>query len=246
MGKIEDSLKEIAKDIILRKRSIWEDTMNSIYPGAKLHFSVDFAYKDIKHTLDVLGYYSEYINTKTDTGLDKKREPDGGIMYVTIPLKDTKIFIPIAWVEIKESNSCTTGKGTRGQAVGLITEQAETCRLWVNALGGRIKPLIAFVEGSDFDSEIGTYNIDRIMNDLHTKGNVNPYAESNDNLCVSWLFYNKKFSSEDFIKKMELAMDKNIIAVKGVLQELILRYGNDCESLEEKMSEPAKSFSFSE
>lgn len=34
---------------------------------------------------------------------------------------------------------------TRGQATGLITEQAERCRTWVSVSNHKFKPLLAFM-----------------------------------------------------------------------------------------------------
>ena len=239
MGKIEENLRSITKDILLRKKIEWEGMLKDIYPNARVHYSVDFAYKDIKSTLDKMGFYTGYIKTKTDCGADKRRDSDGGIIYITAQIGGEYIYIPIAWIEIKSSSSCTKTE-SRGQATGLITEQAETCRIWANAFGGYIKPLIAFLEGDDFDSSIGFYNIDRIRINLQTEGNKDPYKEKNNNLCVSWFFFSPKFSDSDFANKIELAIDKNVRAAKTILEKIVL--DNDCNVLEEEMCEPCESY----
>lgn len=125
--------------------------------------------------------------------------------------------LPLAWFEVKTSYSCTTGKGTRGQATGLISEQESRCRAWASSVNYKIKPLVAFMQGTDFNESLGKYNIDRIRMDLYTKGNKNPYEEGGDG--SAWLFFQERFSETELENLIRDAINTNIEKMKIILKD---------------------------
>ena len=217
-SKIDDKLLyRTVSNLYRRYKRDWENEFKSIDDTINIHFVRNVPYSLIKDTLGKLNMYNGYIETKTDSGNDKKSSTDGGVIYVTI---GNSISLPLAWFEVKSSNSCL--KKGRGQASGLITEQESRCRAWSSCICNKVKPLVAFMHGYDFDKKFGTYNIDRIKMDLHTEGNKNPYNENNDS-CSSWLFYKREFTEEEIEKNALKAIIINKEKLKTVIKTLSFR-----------------------
>lgn len=210
--KLHDSVAKVYRRV---KKPI-ENELKQINSNISIHFERNVPYSYIKDANKYVGKNIDYIGTLTDSGKEKKSSADGGV----ITIKFSENFrLPLLWVEGKSSYSCTKGKGTRGQATGLITEQAERCRTWVSVSNHKIKPLLAFMQGTDFNSKNGTYNIDRIRGDLHTIGNVNPYDEGTDG--VSWLYFQEKFSSYELEEIIESVLLKNVEEMKIALKTFV-------------------------
>lgn len=208
-------LESVAK-VYRRVKKRIETELKRINPSITIHFERNIPYSYIKDANKCVNKNVDYIGTLTDSGKEKKSSADGGV--ITIKLLEN-FRLPLLWVEGKTSYSCTKGKGTRGQATGLITEQAERCRTWVSVSNHKFKPLLAFMQGTDFNSQNGIYNIDRIRGDLHTIGNVNPYDEGTDG--VSWLYFQEKFSQSDLENIIEFALLTNVEEMKKVLETLV-------------------------
>lgn len=214
----EERILSVVQNLFLNKNDEWNKSIKSICRNAKVKFSKRVPYSWIKESLNKRMLCSNYIREKTDCGMDKKSETDGGVIYICFD----DIKLPVVWIEIKSSNSCTTntrknGKGARGQATGLITEQAERCRDWCVDTG--VKPLVAIMIGTDFDENLGSYNIDRIRQDLHTSGDINPYSEGGPG--VSWLMINPDIYSDSFEKKIQNIVELNIEKMKDFLKRNI-------------------------
>ena len=73
--------------------------------------------------------------------------------------------------------------------------------------------------GTDFDENLGSYNIDRIRQDLHTSGDINPYSEGGPG--VSWLMINPDIYSDSFEKKIQNIVELNIEKMKDFLKRKI-------------------------
>lgn len=210
---IEKRILGIVQTLFLNKNGIWNDSIKSIRCDVEINFSKTVPNSWIKESLNNRGFCSNYISDITDCGRNKESVTDGGVIYVSFD----NIKLPIVWVEVKSSNSCTTGTHQRGQATGLITEQAERCRDWCSDTG--VKPLVAIMLGTDFDEKLGLYNINRIRQDLHTYGNINPYTEGGPG--VSWLFINPDIYSDSFEKKIQNIVELNIEKMKDFLKRKI-------------------------
>ena len=190
----EQRLKQIVEKVYNENYNHY----NNLIPNdmdVSIHYINTIPYSYIKDARKYFGLPYDYIGTVTDKGKVKKSDPDGGAICVKVNCDDKDIYIPICWYEVKTSYSCTTGTGARGQATGLIAEQESRCRAWAQCINYKVKPLIAIMQGTDFDENRGIYNIDRIKMDLHTRGNVDPYVEGNDG--VAWLYYNEKLTDEE-------------------------------------------------
>lgn len=200
-------------NVYLKNKGDWQKQLRSVNKDASIHISRDIPYSYIKDTMEYFGKYADYVETKTDNGSVKKSSSDGGVIFVRID----GINLPLNWFEVKTSYSCTTGKGTRGQATGLISEQESRCRAWASSVNYKIKPLVAVMQGTDFNENRGKYNIDRIRMDLHTKGNKNPYEEGDDG--SAWLFYQERFSETELENLIFEAINTNIEKMKIILKD---------------------------
>lgn len=213
--KLTDEILYGAVSNVYRKnKGDWQKQISSVNESATIHISRDIPYSFIKDAMEHCGKYAGYIGTKTDGGSSKKNSTDGGVIYVKVG----SVNLPISWFEVKTSYSCTTGKGTRGQATGLIGEQESRCRAWASSVDLKIKPLVAFMQGTDFNEELGIYNIDRIRMDLHTMGNENPYDEGNDE-GVAWLFYQERFTEPELESIILDVISTNIEKMKDILRD---------------------------
>lgn len=213
--KLTDKILYAAvSNVYRRNKGEWLNSLNAVNKDVSIHISRDIPYSFIKDAMEHCGKYAGYIGTTTDNGGAKKNSTDGGVIYVKVG----SINLPISWFEVKTSYSCTTGKGTRGQATGLISEQESRCRAWASSVNCKIKPLVAFMQGTDFNEELGAYNIDRIRMDLHTKGNENPYIEGTDE-GVAWLFYQEKFTETELENIILNTVNTNIEKMKDILQD---------------------------
>ena len=211
--KLSDEILYSAVSNVYRKnKGDWQKKLRSVNKNASIHISRDIPYSFIKDAMEHCGKCADYVGTTTDGGGVKKNSTDGGVIYVKIG----DINLPINWFEVKTSYSCTTGKGTRGQATGLISEQESRCRAWASSVNYRVKPLVAVMQGTDFNEELGTYNIDRIRMDLHTKGNENPYKEGNDD-GVAWLFFQERFTETELENLILNAINTNVEKMKEIL-----------------------------
>lgn len=200
-------------NVFLKNKGEWEKQLRSVNKDASIHILRNIPYSYIKDSMEYCGKYTEYIETKTDNGGVKKNSSDGGVIFVRLGGKN----LPLAWFEVKTSYSCTTGKGTRGQATGLISEQESRCRAWASSVNYKIKPLVAFMQGTDFNESLGKYNIDRIRMDLYTKGNKNPYEEGGDG--SAWLFFQERFSETELENLIRDAINTNIEKMKIILKD---------------------------
>lgn len=198
-----------------RYKKVWENKLKKVRNDVTIHLVREIPYTIIKDAMGYKGINSDHIATLTDGGSDKTNKTDGGVIYAK--LNNIDVCLPIAWFETKSSNSCTKGKGTRGQATGLIAEQAARCTSWAKVVDKKIKPLIAFMKGSDFNLNRGCYNIDRIKVDLHTSGNICPYDED-DSDCVSWLYYQENFTINELDDKIYEAISKNVEVLSKILE----------------------------
>lgn len=213
ISKLTDSLLyETVSNVCLKYKINWERELNSKNINSEIHITKKIPHLFIKEAREYFGLPSEHIATKTDCGLEKSSNSDGGVVYVDV----NGVRLPLAWFETKASFSCTNGDGQRGQATGLIGEQAERCRTWSSCIRNKIKPLVAVMCGTDFDESLGQYNINRIQLTLHTRGNVNPYSEGNDD-CVSWLFYQKTFSDKELKEIVKTVIETNIKKMKEII-----------------------------
>lgn len=199
----ENELYKIVRQTVIDLKSELTKELVSNFPEASIKFVKDVPYSWIKDTLEEKGTRVHNIAIKTDKGKTRKAYSDGGIVYINI----FNIKIPIAWYELKSSNS-SSKHGVRGQATGLISEQNNRCKLWTSIFNTQLKPLVAIMVGSDFNKDLGLYNIQRISDDLFTNGNCNPYEENNVN-NTSWFFYSENFSNEELRKIVKETLETN-------------------------------------
>lgn len=212
----DEILYKTVSNVYRKNKGDWQNKLSSINKNVSIHISRDIPYSFIKDAMEYYGKYANYIGTTTDNGGVKKNSTDGGVIYVQIE----NIKLPINWFEVKTSYSCTTGKGTRGQATGLISEQESRCRAWASSVNYKVKPLVAFMQGTDFNEKFGKYNIDRIRMDLHTRGNENPYVEGNDD-GVAWLFYQEKFTQIELENLIFEAINTNINKIIEIISTFV-------------------------
>lgn len=226
--KMDDSIYTVVGELYLKYKKSWErELQNSTDKHISLHFVRDLSYLDIKQTVETFGYSGEHIGTQTDKGKLKLNKTDGGIIYIKITTDDKVIKLPIIWVETKSSNSCTTNKGERGQAVGLITEQAGRCANWIYPIIRNdrqlYKPMVAIILGTDFNIDKGIYNIDRIRLDLNSVGNIDPYLESAlkpKKEGVTWFYFQEKMSNDEISKIIFNAININVNKLKPILSDI--------------------------
>ena len=219
----DNLLRDRVSEFYKRYKFDLQKKLEEIDGNLSIGFSNVISYQDIKNANIYYGENSDYIGTKTDSGAEKISVPDGGVIYLSY----FGIKIPLAWFEIKSSNSCMNG--TRGQASGLISEQAERCASWTSKFEGDLKPLVAFMEGMDFNEKFGKYNVERIQMDLHTVGNNNPYEE-NRKRCVSWLFFQEQFSKDDLDKKIKMVVNENLNKIPKIIESLKNKNEIRCET----------------
>lgn len=201
--------------IYARHKEEWEKVLSKYFP-VTLHINRKIPYSMIKESREICGKNADFTSTTTDSGKERTSNADGGVIYAKI----NNLTIPLAWFEVKSSNSSTAKAKSRGQATGLIAEQAARCMSWVEGIDFKIKPLIVFMQGTDFIKEDGEYNINRIRDDLHTVGNCNPYEE--DNKCnVSWFFFQKEFTEEELESYIYSAIATNIEKMEAVIHSLV-------------------------
>lgn len=206
-------LEEVQKVYLDEKDNLLE-ILKKGNENVKIHIYENVPHSYIKEAREYKNIESSFIGTKTDKGGIKQSRPDGGIICVQVPTENGNIILPLAWFELKSSWS-STKHGTKGQASGLIAEQDSRCRAWVEPMGQPFKPLVAFMIGSDYNTDNGTYNIDRITLNLATIGNKNPYEENTSG--VSWLFYKEKYTPKEYRQCIKNVLYENAYHMRDIL-----------------------------
>lgn len=207
-------LRDSVSNVLLKHIYDWEKSLKDIKPSVKIRYAKEVPFSWIKEMKQYFGENTDYISTMTDCGEDKKSSVDGGVVFLEI----FGIKLPLAWFEVKSSNSCKK-HSSRGQATGLISEQESRCRSWCSPFLCKVKPLVAIMQGEDFNAENGNYNIDRIKMDLHTSGNCSPYDE-NVRDSVSWLFYGKSFTQSQLESIVYKVIDTNVKKMKEIIKNI--------------------------
>ena len=215
----DERIYKIVNELYFKYKRNWEQYLqNEFNKPLTIKFTRNIPYSDIVDARTYFGKKSDHIGVFTDTGEVKLNKTDGGVIYVEIQDGDTSVKLPIVWVETKSSNSCTTNKGTRGQATGLIAEQAQRTTQWVSIIDKKVKPLVSIMMGTDFNEKRGIYNIDRIRMDLETKGNIDPYEEGLDG--VSWFYFQENFTNIELKNLIFNSIKINLEKMKEVLMTL--------------------------
>lgn len=225
--QMDDNIHDIVSNLYIKYKKRWEqDLQSTTDKSLTLQFVRDVPYSDIVNCVNYFGGDLSHVSTVSDKGKVRMSKTDGGVICIKVGVGvEESIKIPIVWIETKSSNSCTTNDGQRGQATGLITEQADRCADWTYPFGiGELKPLIAIMTGTDFDEDRGTYNINRIREDLNTVGNIDPYIEESNKRGkrkgFAWFYYQEEISNENIRGIILNAIETNIEKLKPILSNL--------------------------
>lgn len=210
----EVTLLEVVQKVYLKEKYNLLEILKEGNENVKILFQKKVPHSYIKEARDYKNLESTFIGTVTDNGGVKQSVPDGGIICVQVSTENGHVTLPLAWFELKSSWSGTKN-GAKGQASGLIAEQDSRCRAWVEPMGQSFKPLVAFMVGSDYNVDNGSYNIDRITLNLATMGNRNPYNENTSG--VSWLFYKEKYTPKEYMQNIKDVLYENAYRMRDIL-----------------------------